>query len=81
MDINKGLLNSGSKRRIKFFGNLYHYSVEMSQQKQIKTFYTNGEMLYQQINKFKNVFESEHIDLINLTTELNKDNKNTKKTI
>jgi len=34
-------------------------------------------MLDQQINEFKNVFVSDHKDLINVTTELNKYTKNT----
>lgn len=81
LDINKGLLNSRSKRGIQFFGNLYHLCCNVATEKQLKTFYTNEEMLDQQINKFKNVFTSDHKDLTNITTELNKYTKNTKNNI
>lgn len=81
LDFNKGLLNSRSKRGIKFFGNLYHFCCDVATEKQLKTFYTNEKMLDQQINKFKNVFTSDHKDLTNITTELNKYTKNTKNNI
>ena len=75
---NKGILKSRSKRGIQFFGNLYHFCCNVATEKQLKTFYTNEEMLDQQINKFKNAFVSDHKDLINLTTDLNTYTKNTK---
>ncbi|KAE9522252.1 hypothetical protein AGLY_017349, partial [Aphis glycines] len=81
LDFNKGLLNSRSKRGIQFFGNLYHFCCNVATEKQLKTFYTNEELLDQQINKFKNVFASDHKDLTNITTELNKYTKNTKNNI
>ena len=81
LDLNKGLLNSRSKRGIQFFGNLYHFCCNFATEKQLKTFYTNEEMLDQQINKFKNVFTSDHKDLTNITTELNKYTKYTKNNI
>ncbi|KAE9533681.1 hypothetical protein AGLY_009030 [Aphis glycines] len=76
-----GLLNSRSKRGIQFFGSLYHFCCNVATEKQLKTFYTNEELLDQQFNKFKNVFASDHKDLTNITTELNKYTKNTKNNI
>jgi len=81
LDFNKGILNSRSKRGIQFFGNLYHFCCNVATEKQLKTFYTHEELLDQQINKFKNVFASDHKDLTNITTELNKYTKNTKNNI
>ncbi|KAF0707853.1 sodium- and chloride-dependent transporter XTRP3-like, partial [Aphis craccivora] len=81
LDLNKGLLNSRSKRGIQFFGNLYHFCFNVATEKQLKTFYTNEKMLDQQINKFNNVFASDHKDLTNIITELNKHTKITKNNI
>lgn len=47
----------------------------------MKNVYINEESLNQQISKFKDVFVSDHRDLINITTELNKYTKNTNNNI
>jgi len=74
--INLNLKNNRSKRGIQLFGNLYHFCCYIATEKQLKNIYTNEEALNQQINKFKDVFVSDHKDLINITTELNKYTKN-----
>jgi len=38
-------INSRSKRGIQFFGNLYHFCCNVATEKQLKTFFTNEEML------------------------------------
>jgi len=45
-------------------------------EKQLKQFYTNEELLNTQIKKFKDAFVSDHRDLINITSEINKYTKN-----
>uniref|UniRef100_A0A2S2N8T4 Envelope fusion protein n=1 Tax=Schizaphis graminum TaxID=13262 RepID=A0A2S2N8T4_SCHGA len=79
--INLNLKNNRSKRGIQLFGNLYHFCCNIATEKQLKNVYTNEEALNQQINKFKDVFVSDHRDLINITTELNKYTKNTNNNI
>ncbi|CAI6353626.1 unnamed protein product [Macrosiphum euphorbiae] len=64
--------NKRSKRGIQFIGNLYHFCCNVATEKQLKNLYTNEDMINQQIKKFKDAFVSDHQDLVNITSELNK---------
>lgn len=69
------------KRGIQFIGGIYNFCCNVATKKQLKQFYTNEDKLNKQVNKFKNIFVSDHNDLINITTELNKYTRNTKNNI
>lgn len=69
---------SRAKRGIQILGNMVHFCCNVATEKQLKNLYTNEEMLNNQINKFKDVLASDHLDLQNITSELNKYTKNTK---
>ncbi|KAL4096415.1 hypothetical protein QTP88_021377 [Uroleucon formosanum] len=56
--------------------NLYHFCCNVATEKQLKQFYTNEELLNTQIKKFKDAFVSDHRDLINITSEIDKYTKN-----
>lgn len=64
--------NKRYKRGVQFLGNLYHFCCNVATEKQLRQFYSNEEKLNLQINKFKNIFISDHNDLINITSEIHK---------
>jgi len=64
--------NKRSKRGIQLMGNLYYFCCNVATENQLRNLYTNENMISQQIKKFKDAFVSDHQDLVNITSELNK---------